>query len=516
MTGGGVVEPLISIRHVQNDMKDEDISQSFCGEEDEIGPINGVKDFVREFSTESKKLWYVAGPSIFTSFCQYALMATTMMVVGHIGTIQLAAVSVENSVIAAIPYGVLLGMSSALETFCGQAFGANQLEMLGIHMQRSLLILNIMALAMVSLFVFATPILKRLGQTDAISAAAGKFSLWMIPQQFAYAMIFPTTKFLQAQSKVMAIAVITAAALGLHLFLSWLFMLELQWGLGGAAVSLDVAWWVIAIGQFLYIISGTCGEAWSGFSWKTFENLWKFVKVSVASAVMICSEIWYISVLTLFVGNLKNAEVSVDTSSICSNILGWISMAGLGFHVATSVRVSNELGSGHPGRVKFSAVVAGSTSLLFGFFIALVLMVTSKQYPTIFSNSSEVIHLVEELTPLLGICITLTNFQYTLTGAAIGAGWQVPVACINVACYFLLGIPLGVLMGFKFKMGVKGLWCGMLLGLFLQCSVLLCMLCVANWDKEASMAKERLKGWRVEIDEGTSNSKTSSRSVRKL
>lgn len=180
-----------------------------------------------------------------------------------------------------------LGMSSALETFCGQAFGANQLEMLGIHMQRSLLILNIMAIAMVSLFVFATPILKRLGQTDAISAAAGKFSLWMIPQQFAYAMIFPTTKFLQAQSKVMAIAVITAAALGLHLFLSWLFMLELQWGLGGAAVSLDVAWWVIAIGQFLYIISGTCGEAWSGFSWKTFENLWKFVKVSVASAVMI-------------------------------------------------------------------------------------------------------------------------------------------------------------------------------------------------------------------------------------
>lgn len=112
MTGGGVVEPLISIRHVQNDMKDEDISQSFCGEEDEIGPINGVKDFVREFSTESKKLWYVAGPSIFTSFCQYALMATTMMVVGHIGTIQLAAVSVENSVIAAIPYGVLVCMFS--------------------------------------------------------------------------------------------------------------------------------------------------------------------------------------------------------------------------------------------------------------------------------------------------------------------------------------------------------------------------------------------------------------------
>lgn len=182
---------------------------------------------------------------------------------------------------------IQLGMSSALETYCGQAFGANQLEMLGLHMQRSWLILNIMTLAIISLFIFATPILKFLGQTAAISTAAGKFSLWMIPQQFAYAMMLPTTKFLQAQSRVMAIAVIAAAALGLHVFLSWFLMLKHGWGLAGAAMSLDVAWWFIAVAQFVYIIAGTCGDAWSGFSWRTFENLWEFVKISVASAVMI-------------------------------------------------------------------------------------------------------------------------------------------------------------------------------------------------------------------------------------
>ena len=37
-------------------------------------------------------------------------------------------------------------------------------------------------------------------------------------------------------------------------------------------------------------------------------------------------------------------------------------------------------------------------------------------------------------------------------GVAIGAGWQTSVAFINVACYYLLGLPLGAVLGFKFKL----------------------------------------------------------------
>lgn len=37
-------------------------------------------------------------------------------------------------------------------------------------------------------------------------------------------------------------------------------------------------------------------------------------------------------------------------------------------------------------------------------------------------------------------------------GVAIGAGWQSLVAFINIGCYYLVGIPLGVLFGFKLKL----------------------------------------------------------------
>lgn len=42
-----------------------------------------------------------------------------------------------------------------------------------------------------------------------------------------------------------------------------------------------------------------------------------------------------------------------------------------------------------------------------------------------------------------------------VAGVAIGAGWQAVVAYVNIACYYILGVPLGLVMGFKLDLGVK-------------------------------------------------------------
>ena len=178
-------------------------------------------------------------------------------------------------------------MGSALETLCGQAFGAGQVDMLGVYLQRSWVILITTGVFLSSIYVFAQQLLELIGQTAEISEAAGRFAIWMIPQLFAYAMNFPIAKFLQAQSKIMVMAAIAAAALVLHTFFSWLLMLKLGWGLVGAAVVLNLSWWFIVVAQLVYMFSGTCGRAWSGFSWKAFHDIWGFVRLSLASAVML-------------------------------------------------------------------------------------------------------------------------------------------------------------------------------------------------------------------------------------
>ncbi|CAN1795120.1 Protein DETOXIFICATION 29 [Linum perenne] len=473
------------------------LPSSFTADADaeDIPPILGFKDFSTQFLIETKKLWWLAGPAVFTTLCQYSLGAITQVFAGHIGTLELAAVSVENSVIAGFSFGVMLGMGSALETLCGQAYGAKQLDMLGIYMQRSWVILTSTAIILSFLYIFAGPFLELIGQKSEISRAAGTFSIWMIPQLFAYAANFPIAKFLQAQSKIMAMALISTAALVLHTFFSWLLMLKLKWGMVGAAVVLNSSWWFIVLGQLLYIFSGTCGQAWSGFSWKAFQNLWGFVRLSLASAVMLCLEIWYFMALIIFAGYLKNAEVSVDALSISMNILGWTVMVALGINAAISVRVSNELGAAHPRTAKFSVVVAVISSFLIGLVISSILLIAQNGYPALFSSDFDVKALVEALTPLLALSIVINNVQPVLSGVAIGAGWQAAVAYVNIGCYYAFGIPIGLVFGYICHFGVSGIWYGMLAGTILQTLVLFWMVYGTNWNKEASAAGERIRKW---------------------
>ncbi|KAI3728336.1 hypothetical protein L6452_16970 [Arctium lappa] len=472
------------------------------GESEDGGvEINGVGDFCREFYVESKRLWYLAGPAIFTSICQYTVGATTQLFAGQLGTIQLAAVSVENSVIGGFSFSILFGMGSALETLCGQAYGAGKFELLGIYLQRSWVVLNTISVILMFTYIFGVSVLRLLRQTPTIATAAGKVSIWMIPQLFAYATIIPLAKFLQAQSNIMPMALIALVAVVSHVVLSWVLMMKLRWGLVGAAVVLDCSWWFMTLAQLTYVLWGSCGQAWSGFSWKAFHNLKGFVRVSFATAVMFCLENWYMMSLVLFAGYFENAEASVDALSVCLNILGWVCTVGIGLNVAVSVRVSNELGYRRPKTARFSVIVVGLTSLLIGLLFTTVLLVYRKQYPAFFTNSREVMQLVEELTLLLGISSIVYCLQYALSGVAIGAGWQTAVAYMNVGSYFFFGIPTSLLMGFKFDMGVKGIWYGMVSGATMQCCLLLITVSRTNWNEEVNVVGDRIKQWGGDIQE---------------
>ncbi|XP_010525623.1 PREDICTED: protein DETOXIFICATION 33 [Tarenaya hassleriana] len=458
--------------------------------------IAGIKlPAAREFGEESRRLWKLAGPAIFTAICQYSLGALTQTFAGHVGELELAAVSVENSVIAGLAFGVMLGMGSALETLCGQAFGAGQLRMLGVYMQRSWVILFVTACCLLPIYIWAPPILSFFGEAHHISRAAGKFALWMIPQLFAYAMNFPIQKFLQAQRKVLVMTWISTGVLVIHAVASWLLILKFKWGLVGAAITLNTSWWLIVIGQLLYIFITTSDGAWSGFSWLAFRDLYGFVKLSLASAIMLCLEFWYLMVLVVITGLLPNPLVPVDAISICMNIQGWTTMISIGFNAAISVRVSNELGAGNARLAKFSVVVVSITSIAIGFVCMFVVLATRFYFPRLFTSSEAVAEETTRLAVLLAFTVLLNSLQPVLSGVAVGAGWQSLVAYINIGCYYILGLPLGIVLGFPLGLGVEGIWSGMVAGICLQTLILIVIICMTNWNKEAEEAETRVRRW---------------------
>ena len=92
-------------------------------------------------------------------------------------------------------------MASALETLCGQAYGARQYHMLGIYLQRSWIVLFSCSILLLPLFLFATPILKLMGQTDAVAEQSGVVAMWLIPMHLSFPFQFTLQRFLQSQVK---------------------------------------------------------------------------------------------------------------------------------------------------------------------------------------------------------------------------------------------------------------------------------------------------------------------------
>ncbi|PIN02314.1 hypothetical protein CDL12_25175 [Handroanthus impetiginosus] len=236
---------------------------------------------------ESKTMWKIAAPAILTTVAQFSIGFVTIAFVGHLGELELAAVSVVQNVLEGFVYGIMLGMGSALETLCGQAVGAGQHEMLGIYMQRSCIITITTALILTPLYIFTSPILKLLQQSKPMSDLAGKYALWVIPQLFAYALNFPVQKFLQAQSKIWVMTIISLVVLGLHVLLNWILVTKLGKGLLGAAIAENISWWLVVLAQVVYVVSGFFPNSWTGFSWSAFKSLFGFVKLSLASAIML-------------------------------------------------------------------------------------------------------------------------------------------------------------------------------------------------------------------------------------
>ncbi|XP_051129088.1 protein DETOXIFICATION 40-like [Andrographis paniculata] len=455
-----------------------------------------LKRFTKAMWIELNLLYKLAAPAVMTYLINNAMSLSTRIFCGHLGNLEFAAATLGNSGIQLFAYGLLLGMGSAVETLCGQAYGARRHEMLGVYLQRATVVLLLFTLPIVVVYALSRQLLILIGEAPDVATLAAVFVYGLIPQVLAYAVNFPIQKFLQAQSIVIPSALISLATLGVHLVVSWIAVYRVGLGLLGASLVLSLSWWIIVSAQFLYIVkSQRCKDTWTGFRLEALSGLWEFVKLSIASAVMLCLETWYFQLLVLIVGLLENPELALDALSVCMSINGLLFMVSVGFNAAASVRVSNELGAGHPKSAAFSVVVVNTVSLLVAVLVAMIVLSQRHVISYIFTGGETVANAVADLSPFLAVTLTLNGLQPVLSGVAVGCGWQAFVAYVNVGCYYLVGIPIGCLLGFKFNLGVKGVWAGMIGGTIMQTLILLWTTYRTDWNAEVEKAKKRLEKW---------------------
>ncbi|XP_047332781.1 protein DETOXIFICATION 24-like [Impatiens glandulifera] len=452
-------------------------------------------DLKKRVWEETKKIWKVAFPGMLSRATNFGMLIITQAVIGHVSALELAAFALVQSLTVRFVNGIQIGMSSATETLCGQAFGAGQHHMMGIYLQRSWIINLITVTLLMPLFIFSSPIFIGLGQEKDVSIATETISIWLIPVVYLFVFALTIQMYLQAQLKNMIVAWLSLVSFIVHILFSWLFVFKLDFGIPGALGSLILSNFVMVLGEFVYIWCGGCPLSWKGFTWDAFSQLWPVIKLSVSSGIMLCLEIWYNSILILIAGYMKNATVAIAAFSICLNVSVWELMICLGFLGAACVRIANELGRGNAKTIKFSIKVNLATSVIFGLVFFTICLVFGNKIGYLFTSDEDVVNMVSELSILLAITMLSNSIQPVLTGIAVGAGLQSVVAIINLVCYYVIGIPIGLLLGFCTDLQVRGVWIGMICGTITQIICLSIMICRTNWDDQVEKTSQRLSRW---------------------
>ncbi|XP_057785869.1 protein DETOXIFICATION 24-like [Salvia miltiorrhiza] len=452
----------------------------------------------RRISIESKKIWRIATPGVISRVSSFGTIVVTQSFIGHISAVDLAGYALVQTLSVRFVNGILIGMSSATETLCGQAYGAKQYHMMGIYLQRSWIIDLITLLILLPVFILGTQIFRLLGQEEGIAESAGYISVWFIP--FVVSLIFSLTvqMYLQAQQKNLIIAWLSALQFAIHIFCSWLFVYVLDLGLAGAMAALCISSWFLVGGEFVYIFGGWCPDTWQGFSIAAAKDLWPVVKLSVSSGLMICLELWYYAILVLLAGYTKDAQVSISAFSICLNINAWIVMIILGLMGAACVRVANELGSGDAKAVRFSIKVIMGTSVTMGVLFWIFCLAFGNKIGYLFTNEEEVAETISRLSVLLAFTVLLGSIFPVLSGVAVGSGLQSKVALINLICFYGIGLPVGIALGYWFNLGVEGIWVGLTGGVLTQTFSLSTLIWRTDWDQEVSKTSARLNQWYLE------------------
>uniref|UniRef100_A0A7N0TBD0 Multidrug and toxic compound extrusion protein n=1 Tax=Kalanchoe fedtschenkoi TaxID=63787 RepID=A0A7N0TBD0_KALFE len=379
----------------------------------------------REMVDEMKKQMWLAGPLIAVSVLQYCLQMISVMFVGHLGELALSGASMATSFASVTGFSLLMGMASALDTLCGQSYGAKQYHLLGIQMQKAMLILTTVSVPLAFIWANTSTILTTLGQDPEISHEAGLYAQYMIPSLFAYGLLQCLVRFLQTQNIVFPMMISSGVTTLLHILLCWVLVFKSGLGSKGAALANSISYCINVILLALYVkLSSSCSKTWTGFSVEALHNVYTFIRLAIPSALMVCLEMWSFEMMVLMSGLLPDPQLETSTLSISLNTAATVWMIPFGLSGAVSTRVSNELGAGRSHTARVAVRVVLLMVVAEGVIVGSVLILIRNAWGYAYSNDMEVVRYVSTMLLLVAVSHSIDGVQCVLSGSFSTWGWQ--------------------------------------------------------------------------------------------
>ena len=392
------------------------------------------------------------------------------IMVGHVGTAELAGVSFANSIFV-IGLIALIGFSQGIIPLVGQSVGENNHISVANYLKNSTL-LNIIAYSSVFLILFIIGFfMHRFGQKPEVVAFANQYYFINLFSIIPMAVFFTLRFFAEGVGNTKYAMWVTVISNLINVFLNWLLIYG-HWGLPamgvvGAATATLVSRILCAV-VFLVIF----------FKAKKFLYYTR-LSYSLPFQKQTLRELFYISYPIALTGLLESTAfcffavvmvgwigtVELATHQIVQSLGNLSFMVATGIGSATTIRVSHQIGAGKVDDAKMAGIAALHLALLYMGTCGLIFVLLRHSLPYAFTNDPLVIQASSSLILILGLYQIFDAIQLTSISALRGLkDTKVPML-ISAIAYYLISVPLGYLLGLKCNLGVNGVWLGLTFGL---------------------------------------------------
>ncbi|XP_067865996.1 multidrug and toxin extrusion protein 1-like [Heterodontus francisci] len=453
------------------------------------------------FWQEVKHISRLAWPVFLSQLMILLINIVSSAFCGHLGKVELGAVSLATAVINMSGIIIGVGLSAACDTLISQTYGSKNLKRIGVILQRGILILMITCFPCWAIFINTEYILLAFKQSPAVAKLAQLYVKIFIPALPAVFLYELEISYLQNQRIIMPQIFIGFIANIFNAVINYLFLYVLTLGVPGSAVANVASQYCQAILLFVYIRwKKLYVDTWAGWSTDCLQEWGHFIQLAIPSMLMLCIEWWMFEIGIFLVGLID--EVSLGAQTIIYQVLDVAYLISMGYSVAATVHVGNALGARNPEQAVNSAKVAIYCIVCISLVNAVIIGATRNVVAYIFTNDKEIVHLVIEVIPLCAVFHLFDAMACACGGVLKGTGKQKLGAISNLVGYYLIGFPIGIALMFTTKLGIFGLWSGILICVVAQLVFFLTVIYRINWNKTSNQA---LVNAGVIKDVGTSN-----------
>lgn len=446
-----------------------------------------VMQVVEELTSLAQIVW----PIIVTSFLLYSKSVISMIFLGRLGEAELAGGSLSIAFANITGYSVLKGLAMGMEPICGQAYGAKRWAILSLTFQKTLLLLLLAAIPITFLWLYMEPILVHLGQDSYITSIAKNYIVFSLPDLFAQALLHPLRIFLRTQSLTGPLTLAATFALLLHVPINYVLVSYLGYGIKGVALASGLNTMIINVGLVLYLMySSKALKPWSGLSLECLKGWSRLVALAAPSAASVCLEWWWYEVMLILCGLLGDPQASVAAMGVLIQTTGLIYVLPSSLSIGISIRVSHELGAHRPGRAQQATHVGVALAVAFGISAFVFADSVRGVWGKMFTGDLEILRLTEMALPIVGLCELGNCPQTAGCGVLRGSARPTVGANINFGSFYLIGLPVAAMAGFRFRLGFLGLWLGLVAAQASCACFMLYTVWRTDWKAQVERAKE--------------------------